>query len=329
MAERLSKPVEIYSMGKGNGSDYLLPFRLARIMKKLKPDIVHTRNWSAIDGVIGAKIAGIKSVIHGEHGREVSDLRGTKSVRKKVRKFLNPWISKFITVSLELREWLLKDVGIPEEKVVQITNGVDIERFKPSDDKNLSKIKSGFPLDLFILGTVGRLDRVKDFQTIIKAFAYLTIKISKTNKIRLLIIGSGPENQKLKILAKELRVFDKILFLGERKDIPELMQSMDIFILPSIAEGISNTILEAMACGLPVVATKVGGTPELIDDGKTGFLFTPGDYNELADRLFLYSTNSSTLGQHGVNGRLKTVEKLSLSKMAGKYEELYCSISSC
>ena len=323
----MKQPVEIFSLNKGNKRDYLLPFKIARVVRKVRPHIVHTRNWAAIDGVIGAKLAGVRSVIHGEHGREASDPIGANIIRKKVRKGLSPWISEFVTVSSELRNWLIHDVGIPEKKVIQIINGVDTEKFKPSENKEMSKSKLGIVPDSFIIGTVGRLDPVKDYQTLIKAFATLTTNTYKINKIKLLITGSGSEEQRLKTLSEDVRVADRVYFLGERQDIPELMQCMDVFVLPSIAEGISNTILEAMACGLPVITTKIGGNPELVDDGKTGFLFTSRDHIELADKLSFYCDNFSILMEHGLNARVRTEERFSLSRMIRDYDELYSSIA--
>lgn len=322
MAERLSKPVEIYSMGKGNGSDYLLPFRLARIMKKLKPDIVHTRNWSTIDGVIAAKLAGIKLVIHGEHGREASDPIGANIIRKKVRKGLSPWISEFVTVSSELRNWLIHDVGIPEKKVIQIINGVDTEKFKPSENKRMSKSKLGIAPDSFIIGTVGRLDPVKDHETLFKAFSCFSKK-NKNKEVMLMVVGTGSQEEKLRALSEKLNIQDKVIFSGDREDVYPLYQCMDVYVLSSIAEGISNTILEAMACGLPIIATKVGGTPELVDDGKTGFLIAPRQYDDLSQKLSFYFNNPSFVEQYGFNGRLRAEDKFSLLHMVQKYEEIY------
>ena len=325
MAERLEQPVEIFSLNKGNEKDYLLLFKIAKVIRKVRPHIVHTRNWAAIDGVIGAKLAGVKFIIHGEHGREATDPAGANLIRRKIRKGLNPFISGFVTVSHDLRRWLINDVGIPEKKVIQIINGVDTNKFAPQKNKKSLREKFGFDADAFLIGTVGRLDPVKDQKTLINALAVM-ITHSQNKKIKLMIAGSGPEEQEFKKMAAEIGVEDRIYFLGERSDIPELMQSMDVFVLPSIAEGVSNTILEAMACGLPIVASRVGGNHELIDYGKTGFLFVAGDYKELAGRLSFYLNNYPVLIEHGNNGRKRTEELFSLQRMVGRYEELYCSV---
>lgn len=171
MADRIIHPVEVVTLGKGRGGDYLLPLKLARAIKKVGPDIVHTRNWGAIDGVVAARLAGVHRVIHGEHGREATDLTGTNKRRLMIRKILHPLVARFVTVSAELKTWLVRDVSVPEGKVVQIINGVDADRFRPADDKAAAKTKAGLPPSSFVIGSVGRLDPVKDYSTLIRGFA--------------------------------------------------------------------------------------------------------------------------------------------------------------
>jgi glycosyltransferase involved in cell wall biosynthesis len=196
-----------------------------------------------------------------------------------------------------------------------------------------SKFRAELDSGSFIIGAVGRLDPVKDYKTLIRAFTLLTSKTNETNKTnktiksKLLIIGSGHEKQKLNELANRMDVAADVYFLDERKDIPELMQCMDVFVLPSIAEGISNTVLEAMASGLPVIATRIGGNPELVDDGKTGYLFKIQDYKELEEKLSIYLNRPSILHEHGMNARTRAIENFSLIRMVKKYEELYYSIA--
>lgn len=331
MAQRINqRNIQIFELKK-RGRDYFLPLKLTRLIRRINPDIVHTRNWSAIDGVIGAKLAGIVHIIHGEHGREATDPTGANMRRLRIRKLLHPLVSRFVTVSADLKQWLIYDVGVPEGKVVQIINGVDTDRFCPPQDKAAAKMKAALPPDSFVIGSVGRLDPVKDYTTLILAFkSVLTGQTGLTGligKTVLMIIGSGAEEANLRQLTHDIGIMDRVYFMGEREDIPQLMQSMDVFILPSIAEGISNTILEAMACGLPIVASRVGGNLELIEDGKTGFLFSNGDYKELSDKLGIYFSNSKVLSEHSVSSRKKAEHKFSLLRMIEKYEKLYCSVT--
>ncbi len=325
MAERLNMPIEIATLQKGDRRDYLLPFKIAKIIKKTRPDIVHTRNWATIDGVIGARLAGVRLIIHGEHGRDATDPTGANNIRKRVRKVLNPWITRFITVSGELRNWLVSDIGINEQKVVQIINGVDTGRFKPAEEKQEAKKKFGFKPDSFVIGIVGRLDPVKDHETLFKAFKVFSDNNSKSSC--LVVIGTGQLEERLKAIVKELDISQQVIFTGGTDRAPEFYRCMDVYVLPSIFEGISNTILEAMASGLPVITTRVGCNTELVEDGKTGFLFNPGDYRSLAEKITAYFKNPSLVREHGLAGRARTEKDFSLSVMVKKYERIYSSLS--
>jgi sugar transferase (PEP-CTERM/EpsH1 system associated) len=328
--------IELIALGKGGGGDYLLSLKLARVIARIRPNIVHTRNWGTIDGVIAARLAGVHRVIHGEHGREAADPTGANKRRLRARKLLHPLVARFVTVSTDLKNWLVDDVGVPEGKVVQIINGVDTDRFKPASDKAAAKTAIGMAPDSFVIGTVGRLDPVKDHQTLIRAFADLitnktsitskTSKTIETDKTNLLIVGSGPEESNLRKLVSDLGIADRVYFMGERKDIPEILQAMDVFVLPSIAEGISNTILEAMASGLPVVATDVGGNTEMVVDGKTGAIFGSGDYVHLSALLLEYATAPKIMDAQGRSARERIEERFSLSRMMREYERLYRSV---
>ena len=327
MANRIQRPLKIYSLGKGERKDYLLSLKIARVIKKVMPDIVHTRNWGAIDGVVASRLAGVKRVIHGEHGREAADPMGTNSRRNRLRKSLHPLVSRFVTVSGDLKNWLVDVVGIPGEKTVQIINGVDTVKFRPPEDKAKVKVSLGIEPDTFVIGTVGRLDPVKDYRTLLKAFALMRNGANNRIKRRLVITGSGPEEQDLKKRAADLGVIDNVYFLGERKDIPNVLQAMDVYVLPSVAEGISNTILEAMAAGLPIIATRVGGNPELIEEDSNGFLFKPGDHNELEKKLSLYQSRLPLTMADGCRGRARAEKLFSLSNMVGEYERLYLKVA--
>ncbi|KPJ69801.1 hypothetical protein AMJ44_02150 [candidate division WOR-1 bacterium DG_54_3] len=200
-AERLNgQNVTIFEMKKREGAELLLPMKLARVFKKIQIDIVHTRNWGAIDGIIGAKVARVPYVIHGEHGRDVTDLDGSNIKRKLIRKGLSYFVDRYMTVSEDFREWLIIDVGIDERKVQTICNGVDTAKFNP-DNKDLVRAKHGYSREDLIIGTVGRLDPVKDQQLLIRAFTRLA---KKHPRLILLIIGDGPFRVDLVRLANQL-----------------------------------------------------------------------------------------------------------------------------
>ncbi len=318
----LRDDVKVFEMKKGEGHSFSLPFRLAVLFRKERVSIVHTRNWGTIDGILAAKMTLITKVIHGEHGREVSDPNGLNKKRNFIRKALSPFICRYIAVSSDLGKWLVGIVGVKENKVVTIINGVDTELFFPAENKMESKTALGFLPDEIIIGAVGRLDPVKDYTTLIKAFANIA---NSYKKIKLMIIGHGPEEDKLRKCVEHTGIKDRVVFFGRKNNINELLKAMDIYVLPSVAEGISNTILEASASGLPVIATNAGGNPELVIDKETGFLFLPGDVDGLTVLLENYVDDSNLMAIHGKAGRQRMVEGFSLDGMIRSYENLYMS----
>ncbi len=318
MAQRLRRPVPIHELGKGNGGRaYLLPLRLAGVVRRVAPDIVHTRNWGAIDGVIGARLAGVRRVVHGEHGRGADDPCGTNRRRQQLRRLLAPAIRRFVTVSADLSQWLTSEVGVPEHKVTHIINGVDADRFRPLEEKFSRRRELELPTDMPLVGIVGRLDAVKDHATLLKAFATVP------EAAILVVVGDGPLAGELRQLSTELGIFEKVLFLGGRNDVEQILPCLDLFVLSSIAEGISNTILEAMACGLPVIASNVGGNPELVADGVTGSLFAAGEVQALSQLMTRYLEDTSLRQKHGLAARQRIEVEFSLDAMVDKYDQLY------
>lgn len=323
LAERIARPdVEIIEMHGGYGNDFSLPFRLARLFRQKGPDIVHTRNWGTVDAIAGAKLAGVAGIVHGEHGREFHDMEGKNARRNRVRRLLSRFVDKYIVVSDDLRRWLIERVGVPAHKVTKIINGVDVDKFNDRDRPAVRR-RLGYDGGAKIIGTVGRLDPVKGQRYLIAAFAELG---RRHPDARLLIVGDGPGRQELEALARALGVRDKTIFAGERRDIPDLLKAMDLFVLPSLAEGISNTILEAMATGLPVVATRVGGNPELVAEGLTGLLVPSADSGALAAAIDWYLLSPKAMESHGAAARERAVSRFALSGMVEAYRELYLSV---
>jgi glycosyltransferase involved in cell wall biosynthesis len=175
-----------------------------------------------------------------------------------------------------------------------------------------------------VVGTVGRLDPVKDHETLLKAFHSASTS-NEHRKLVLIVVGTGPLEERLKALSKELNISEHIHFVGQQEDMQSLYQSMDIYVLSSIAEGISNTILEAMASGLPIIASNVGGNRELVDQERTGFFFSPGSVDALAYLIGRYLHNDFIVRDHGIQSRQRAIDKFSMYQMAHKYASLYTS----
>jgi sugar transferase (PEP-CTERM/EpsH1 system associated) len=324
MAERIkNKDVKIIEMTLPTDRFRFPIIRLARVLQSVSPDIVHTRGWSTIDAICAARVAGVSHVIHGEHGREAGDPNGRNRKRNMIRKCLSPLVNRFITVSDDLRLWLTQTVGIPELKIITIHNGVDAQQFVP-DGRGAARRSLGLDESAFIIGTVGRLDPVKDHRSLLQAFA----AVAQGNpRARLIIVGDGAMRQVIEAQIKELRIGDRMQMLGERQDVAEILKALDCFTLTSVAEGISNTILEAMATGLPVVATRVGGNLELVQHGLTGQLVAPGDVGALAHAFESYLNDPELRIREGRAARVRAEKHFSLERMAADYTEFYSSVS--
>lgn len=320
---RLPAGVGIHYLGKKPGLDVRALRRLTGLLWRLRPDVVHSRNWGAFDAVWAARLARVPVVIHGEHGREASDPLGLNPRRNRLRRLLAPLVDRFVTVSFDLRRWLVQTVGVPDGKVLTIHNGVDTTRFS-DDGREAGRRALGLPPDRVVIGTVGRLDPVKDQMGLVEAFARLDDGRSRAT---LVIVGDGPCRAALEVRAGQPDLAGRVKFLGEREDVPVLLMGFDVFVLPSLAEGISNTILEAMATGLPVVATRAGGNSELVEDGVTGILVPVAEPGALAEALRAFLTDPHLRAIHGKAGRQRAVEEFGLERMVGRYRDLYLALA--
>jgi sugar transferase (PEP-CTERM/EpsH1 system associated) len=322
LVERLPEGVTCHCIGKRPGIDLGAMLRLAALLRRLRPSIVHSRNWGAFDAVPAARLAGVSAVIHGEHGREAADPEGLDPRRRRLRRAFAPLVTRFVTVSFDLRQWLLTTIRLPAAKLVTIHNGVDVGRFA-GGDRQASRRALRLPAHAVVVGTVGRLDPVKDHVGLLRAFSVLR---SDQPAAELVIVGDGPCRGELERAIQELGLTGHVHLLGMRQDVPRLLRAFDTFVLPSLAEGISNTVLEAMATGLPVVATRVGGNPELVEHGVTGALVPAGNPLVLAAALRCYVEDAALREAHGEAARRRVLQHFTLERMAQGYQDLYASV---
>src|ERR1039458_3183888 len=274
-AERLPKDrVKLISLGKKDAGSQFQTAALTRAIRQFRPDIVHSRNWAAIEEVIAGRWVGSCSLVHSEHGLE--GLSTAKEPWRRVcfRRLAYELAHRVLSVSYRLRDLHARRTGFPTRRITVIHNGVDSRRFHPDvDDRARVRGELGITQEEFCIGCVGNLLPVKNQLTLLESLAGLT---GIDRNWRLLLIGEGAERPKLEAFVDahpEWR--QQVLFLGSTSHVPELLRAMDVFVLPSVAEGISNALLEAMASGLPVIATSVGGNPEVVVDRESGLLFSP------------------------------------------------------
>jgi sugar transferase (PEP-CTERM/EpsH1 system associated) len=298
---------------------------LFRLCRRLQPAIVHTRNQSGLDALMPARLAGVRHSVHGEHGWDVHDLHGEKTKPALLRRLHSPLIDRYITVSKDLERYLVRRVGIAPARITQIYNGVDTARFVPTGGERAAILPEGFAeSDSIIVGTVGRIQRVKDQATLLRAFAsVVNIDVPGASRARLVIVGDGPLFAELRELAASLGIANRTWFPGALNNVAEVLRTFDVFVLPSLNEGISNTILEAMASGVPVIATAVGGNVELLDDKISGRLFQPGNVDVLAQLLADYFLDPTRRREHGVAARQAAVARFSIDTMVSRYQEVY------
>jgi sugar transferase (PEP-CTERM/EpsH1 system associated) len=321
LAGRFPAGVSVVAIGDHHRPDRFNALRMARVFRALRPDIVHTRNWTCIDAILGARLAGVPYVIHGEHGREAADPTGANRLRRRVRRALAPLVSQFVTVSRDLNRWLVEDVRVSARKVRTIYNGVDTDRFAPGD-REAARRALDIPAGWGVVGTVGRLDPVKDQAGLIRAFAVA----SGQRPSVLLIVGDGPLRSELDALGRGLGLEGRVRLLGDRQDVPQILRALDCFVLPSVGEGISNAILEAMATALPVVATRVGGNVELVEDGETGLLVEVRQPEALVRALECYLGDAGIARKHGIAARARVEREFGLARMLTGYGDLYRSL---
>ncbi|MCF7970303.1 MAG: TIGR03088 family PEP-CTERM/XrtA system glycosyltransferase [Methylococcaceae bacterium] len=327
--ERLKrKDVQIIDLQKKDGQDWGSFIRFYRILKQYKINIIHTRNLAAIEYQVPAFLAGVKFRVHSEHGWDTFDPEGNNKKYQYLRRLLSPLIKVFIPLSLHLQDYLVEKVKIPKYKIQRICNGVDITKFYPEKVKQLV-FDCPLPFDKknIYIGTVGRMHGVKDQITLVTAFITLMqARQEFIGQVYLLLIGDGSLRQEAIDLLEKHHLLQYAWLPGEREDIADIMRSLDIFVLPSQAEGISNTILEAMATGLPVIATAVGGNPELVMSGETGLLVPSSDPDAMAQAMLSLLMDKDKRQKLSENSHQRVIDNFSIQAMVTKYTEVYDSL---
>ena len=319
------RDVEFVALNKPPGHGARLYPELLRLLRRCKPAVVHTRNLAALEMQPAAAWAGVPLRVHGEHGRDLEDIDGTSRRHQWVRRVYSPFVHRYVALSRDLGDYLVQRVGIGSARVRQIYNGVDTLRFRPPAGAREAAADCPFnDPSLFIAGTVGRMMTVKAQPDLARAFV---LALSRTpalrERARLVMVGEGPLRAEVQRILEEGGAAHLAWLPGERSDVPELMRALDAFVLPSVAEGVSNTILEAMASALPVLATSVGGNPELVREARTGQLVPAGDISAMADGLTAWALHPEAARALGQAGRERVLRRFSLRAMIDGYLAVY------
>jgi len=317
--------VTLHALHKREGNDIAIHGRLWLLLRQLRPAIVHTRNLATLEMQTTAALAGIRHRIHGEHGWDIGDLDGSSIKQRRLRQLFRPFIHQYIVLSQHQRDYLSTQISVPATRINHICNGVDTQRFYPASASQISALPNGFaPHGTLVIGTVMRMQAVKAPEILVDSFIQLLAQEpTARERVRLVMIGDGSLLPMLRERLTAAGVMNLAWLPGARDDIPDLLRSFDVFVLPSLAEGICNTILEAMASGLPVIATQVGGNPELVIAGETGSLITPSNVAELTATLTDYLNSSARIQREGEAARHRAEQEFSLDTMVGRYLAVY------
>lgn len=321
-AHLLNPHVQRFDMGKGDERALLMPWQIAKLLRQERPDIIHTQSWAGMDGVIARTLTRQGKLVHSEHGRNLPYIHHEPAKRKAVRRLAYELADAVFVVSEEMRQYFCRETGFALERMRVIHNGVDVAEIERADSRGVRE-EFGLAATDLVVGTVARFQETKDLPTLVRAFAQLR---QRQPHAKLLLIGDGAERGRLTALATELGVAADVIITGIRHDVPRLLRALDAFALSSLSEGLPISVLEALAAGLPVVATGVGMLPELLREGENGFLVAPGDFATLAGRLELLATERNLAHRLGAAGKQTVERDYSLAAMLRRYEELYLSL---
>lgn len=310
-----------YILGRKPGLfDRHLFVQLLKIVRQEKIDIIHSHNGCSSYAVLAGRLAGVKGIVHTDHGRLVPDKKSA-ILEDRASALL---MDRFVGVSAELSAYIVSTLRVDARKVRTILNGVDDRSFCPREvgERLAQRARLGLAPEDKVIGTVCRLDPIKNLGFMI---ACMPAILRNVPNAKLLIAGDGPERASLEAQAESLGLTSCVRFLGLRRDTESVMPAMDLYACTSLSEGTSMTILEAMACGLPVVASAVGGNVRLIDQ-LSGILFSLDDRDEFVDGVTSLLLSESARAECGRQARRKVEAEFSLEQMVRTYEQLYSEL---
>ena len=317
--------VRFIELHKPPGHAVALYPKIYQLLRVIKPDVVHSCNLAALEIVPLCWLARVPLRIHAEHGWDTHDPQGKSTRYQRLRRAYKPFVSHYVAVSKDLDDYLERAIGVPQFRRSLITNGVDTQAFSPA--QGAPSAVPGCPFVLgenWLLGTVGRLQSVKNQPLLVRAFVRLLQDHPEAAiRMRLVVVGEGPLRAEIETLLADANVSHLAWLAGARDDVADVLRMLNCFVLPSQAEGTSCTLQEAMACGLPVVATAVGGTPDLLKHGESGFLVDSDDEAAMANAIWaLYTDKAKTL-RLAQTARDWALQNFGLDAMVHSYESLF------
>lgn len=322
MADNLEAPTDIFELHRKFRDPHLL-YRYHRIIKEWQPDIVHCRGWYVWPDTVVASsfIKKRPTLLWSIHGFHTSTIKWALR-RRLPAKLLSLMTDNYLTVSLHCATAHAPNVGISPRKFKVIYNGVDCQRFRPRQERQVLRESLAMPEDAFVVVVVANLKPVKNHLTLLRAISLRDVE----SKGKYFFVGDGSMRTLIEAEIGRLGVGNDVQLVGYSGQVAEYLAAADAFVLPSHLEGSSNALLEAMASGLPVIASKVGGNPEIVENGVNGFLCRVDAAEEFACALDTLERDTLTRHKMGVAARQRASEKFSIEAMVSEYSNYYRSI---
>jgi len=325
--EKGVKPVIVPNLGRELNPirDILTLWKLYRLIRRERPDIVHTHTAKAgTVGRIAALLAGTPIIVHTFHGHVLHGYFGkTKTaIFRSIERFLARRSSAVIAVSESCRNDLLRYGVGGDDRVITIPLGLELERFRRDPEPNRSEVRRewGVPPDAFAVGMIARMVPIKRHEDLFRAIPKVLEKFPDAYFIN---VGDGELKPQLVALAQQLGIAHRCLFPGFREDQERIYAAMDLTVLTSANEGLPVAVIESLSSGTPVVATRVGGVPELVRDGETGYIVEPGNIDSIAEGLLKAIADPAKTAAMGRLAQEETIRKYSIERLIRDIEELY------
>lgn len=312
--------IPVYGLWRQPGLDVAMPVKLARHFRRHRTRIVHAHQCTPwFYAALARLLYPAPRLLLEEHGRFFPEVENRK------RAWFNRWIIKPLThrvvaVSEDVRERLRRYEGLPHQAIAVVYNGVAPEPLLDAATRIALRREWGFAPEDFVIGTVGRFDPIKNLPLLVNSLARAA---AEAPNIRGLLVGDGPEFPATRDLIERLHLADSVRLTGFREDARALVQCMDLFVLSSFSEGTSMALLEAMAAGVPVAVTSVGGNPEIVLDGGTGWVVPSDSAEAMTGAILDAATDTAKRSAMGAAGRERFEQRFAFDRMIGRYRQCY------
>lgn len=315
----LQEGYQVHSLNRREGLDYSVVSRISEIIRQNRITVVHAHQYSPLFYAVPAALfAGRVKLVYTEHGRFFPERSSWK--RTLFNPLLAMGVDHLVSISKATAQAMATYDNLPLHRIKVIHNGIDCSVMNPAIDKRSKRQELGLSGTCRVIGTAARLNSIKNIQMMLRVFKLVLQQVPDTC---LVIAGQGEEEERLKTMASELGISDQVKFIGLRFDLPEVYLFFDVFLLTSFSEGISVTLLESMASGVPSVVTDVGGNREVVVEGETGYLVPVDDVESMAKTVCGLLMDRDLSAKLALAAQQRVVDCFSVQGMMDSYCTLY------